>query len=189
VTPRPGRARGREGRVDARATRSRRGSRRRRLALLAGLALAGGAQAACLVLASSPDGQPLARIDAGPPPSAFAIAYVHSVTRTPVEERYRVDGSAIVETEIRFEQHGPGLPTEADAGGAWRREGGRFAVAMDRRFATIAMRVHADQSPVLAVDGAQRRLNLAQWGNRSLALSAHSGACPAPPSVAGRAGS
>jgi hypothetical protein len=102
---------------------------------------------------------------------------VHSVTRTPVEENYRVEGSAIVETEIRFEQHGPGLPTEADAGGAWRREGSRFIVTMQRRFATIAMRVHADQSPVLRVDGDARAVNLAQWGNRALALSALPGAC------------
>ena len=50
----------------------------------------------------------------------------HSVTRTPVDERYRVDGDAIVQTGIAFEQHGPGLPTEADAGGTLRARGRRF---------------------------------------------------------------
>ena len=48
-------------------------------------------------------------------------------------------------------QHGPGLPTEADAGGAWRREGDRFVVTAARRFDAIAMRVHRDQSPRLTV--------------------------------------
>ena len=161
MTLRPGRARG------------------RRLALLPGLALAGSAHAACLVLASHPDGATLARIAADRAPAGFTIAYVHSVTRTPVEERYRVDRGAIVETEIRFEQHGPGLPTEADAGGAWRREGARYVVTMERRFDAIPMRVHADQSPQLRVTGDARAVDLAQWGNRALALTALPGTCGA----------
>ncbi len=72
---------------------------------------------------------------------------MHSVTRTPVTERYRVEGSGIVETEMRFEQHGPGLPTEADAGGTFSRADGRFVVTMDRRFPEIVMQVHRDQAP------------------------------------------
>jgi hypothetical protein len=110
---------------------------------------------------------------------------VHSVTRTPVDERYRADGPTIVQTSIRFEQHGPGLPTEADAGGAWRREDGRYVVTMDRRFASIAMRVAAAQSPRLAVDGDPRAVNLAQWGDRAIALSARPGACLTGPTGSG----
>ena len=156
--------------------------------LVPGLALAGvgAAQAACLTLASHPDGAPLAQVLAPGAGATFTIAYLHSVTRTPVEERYRVDGATIVETEIRFEQHGPGLPTEADAGGSWRREGGRYVVTMDRRFPAIAMRVHADQSPRLAVAGDPRPVDLAQWGNRALALTAREGACLAAPAPDGR---
>jgi hypothetical protein len=60
---------------------------------------------------------------------------VHSVTRTPVDERYRVERGTIVQTRLRFEQHGPGLPTEADAGGTWTREGGAYVVTMERRLA------------------------------------------------------
>lgn len=157
--------------------------------LVPGFAFAavGGVDAACLTLASHPDGAPLAQVLAGGPAPSFTIGYLHSVTRTPVEERYRVDGATIVETEIRFEQHGPGLPTEADAGGSWRREGARYVVTMDRRFASIAMRVHADQSPRLAVAGDPRAVDLAQWGNRALALSAREGACLAerPPGKGG----
>ena len=157
--------------------------------LVPGLAIAavGAADAACLTFASHPDGAPLAQVLAGGNEPSFSIGYLHSVTRTPVEERYRVDGATIVETEIRFEEHGPGLPTEADAGGRWRREGVSYVVTMDRRFATIAMRVHADQSPRLAVAGDPRPVNLAQWGNRALALSAREGDCLAerPPGKGG----
>ena len=151
------------------------------LLLVPGVALAAGAHAACLTLASHPDGKPIAQVEAAGTSPAFTIRYIHSVTRTPVEERYRVDAASIVETEIRFRQHGPGLPTEADADGTWRRDGDTFVVTMHRRFDTIAMRVHADQSPRLAVEGDPRDVDLAQWGNRSLALAARPGACPAGP--------
>ena len=127
------------------------------------------------MLASHPDGAPLAQVEAAR--DTFAIAYVHSVTRTPVDERYRLDGAAIVQVSIRFEQHGPGLPTEADAGGGWRRDGDAYVVSMERRLDAIAMRVHADQSPRLTVDGDTRTVDLARWGNRSVALSARAGAC------------
>ena len=156
-----------------------------RMLLLPGVVLTGGAHAACLVLASHPDGRSLAQVEVADARPAFTIAYVHSVTRTPVEERYRVDGSTIVGTEIRFRQHGPGLPTEADPGGSWRREGDVFVVTMQRPHETIAMRVHADQSPRLSVAGDPRPVDLAQWGNRSLALAARAGACLTEPGGSG----
>lgn len=146
------------------------------LLLVPGLAFAAaGADTACLAIASHPDGRPLAQVEAGR--EAFTVSYVHSVTRTPVEERYRVEGDAIVETEIRFRRHGPGLPTEADAGGQWRRDGDAWVVSMARRFHTIAMRVHADQRWRLVAEGDPRPVNLAQWGNRAVALSARPGPC------------
>jgi hypothetical protein len=150
--------------------------------LVPGLAVAG-VDAACLTLASHPDGKPLAQVETAR--GAFTITYVHSVTRTPVEERYRVDGASIVETEIRFRQHGPGLPTEADAGGSWRRDGDAYVVTMARRFDAIPMRVHADQSPKLRVDGDPRDVNLAQWGNRAIALAARPGPCLTGPTGGG----
>jgi hypothetical protein len=136
-----------------------------RLAALASSLAAAMAQAACLSIVARPEGAPLARLDGV---DAFAVSYVHSVTRTPVEERYRVEGATIRQAEIRFVEHGPGLPTEADEGHAFRRRDGRFVVTMDRRFEAIAMRVHADQSPRLATAG--RDVDLAAWGNRSIAL-------------------
>ena len=134
------------------------------------------ANAACLALGSHPDNAPLLQIALPADDPSFTITYVHSVTRTPVLERYAISGSEIVETEIRFEQHGPGLPTEADAGGTFTRSDGRFIVTMDRRFPNVVMRVHADQSPRLTAGN--RNIDLAQWGNRALTLSVIPGACP-----------
>jgi hypothetical protein len=147
-------------------------------ALLLGLALPGIAHAACLELASHPDGATLERIALPAPVPEFAVSYIHSVTRTPVEERYRVDGGTIVETQITFSQHGPGLPTAADAGSTMQVVDGRIVVTMARSFDAIVMRVHADQSPQLLAAG--RSTNLAQWGNRALLLRAVAGACSAP---------
>ncbi len=155
------------------------------LMLVPGIALASGAHGACLTLASHPDGKPLAQVEAPGASPSFTIRYVHSVTRTPVVERYRVDAASIEQSEIRFSRHGPGLPTEADADGAWRREGDAFVVTMHRHFDSIAMRVHADQSPRLSVDGDPRTVDLAQWGNRALALTARQGACLAGPGASG----
>jgi len=136
------------------------------------------ANAACLTLTSHPDGRPLAAVAVAQDPPEFTITYVHSVTRTPVIERYAIAGSEIVETEMRFEQHGPGLPTEADAGGTFKRSEGGFVVTMDRHFPTIVMRLHRDQSPRLATG--TRSIDLAQWGNRALALGVVPGLCAGP---------
>ena len=147
-------------------------------ALLLGLALPGIALAACLKLASHPDGATLERMALPASAPDFTITYIHSVTRTPVEERYRVDGATIVETQMSFSQHGPGLPTAADAGSTMQTVDGRFVVTMARSFDEIVMRVHADQSPQLQAAG--RTTNLAQWGNRALVLHAANGGCDAP---------
>jgi hypothetical protein len=137
-------------------------------ALLVGLFAAGIAHAACIAVASSPDGERVAAVSLPAQAPVFTVTYVHSVTRTPVEERYRVDGDAIVETEIRFEQHGPGLPTEPDAGERWTRLGDRYVVTLNRRFLRVVMRIDAETRPTLSTDG--QRVDLAQWGSRSLEL-------------------
>jgi hypothetical protein len=123
--------------------------------------------AACLTLASHPDGLRLATLALTAGDASFAITYFHSVTRTPVLERYELSGAEIVETELRFTQHGPGLPTEADAGGTLTVSDGGFVVTMNRRFPAFVMQVHADQTPRLVIGA--RVIDLAQWGNRALA--------------------
>ena len=133
------------------------------------------ASGACLTLAGYPDGTELTHVALPDRESSFGIAYVHSVTLTPVLERYRVDGSEIVQTEMEFEQHGPGLPTEADANGTFAHRAGQFVATMNRRFPSIVMRVHADQAPRLTVG--PRGEDLAQWGNRALLVAATPGSC------------
>ena len=133
------------------------------------------ASAACLTLAAHPDGGRLSLLALPADDASFSLVYTHSVTRTPVTELYRIDGSEIVETEMRFEQHGPGLPTEADVGGTFTRADGRFVVTMDRHLSEIVMQVHLDQSPRLAAG--TRSVDLAQWGNRALVLGAIPGTC------------
>ena len=147
------------------------------IALLAGLATAGAGSAACVELMAQPDGAILARVATPADDATFTVAYVHSVTRTPVVERYRIEAGAIVQSAIEFEQYGPGLPTEADRGERFERRDGRFVVTLRRRFDVIVMRVHADQKPYLAVD--DRRYDLAAWGNRAIALRARSDPCSA----------
>ena len=136
------------------------------------------AHGACLTLTSHPDGRALADVPLPQNFAEFTISYVHSVTRTPVTERYVADGREIVETEMRFEQHGPGLPTEADPGGEVTSSNGRFVVTMERHFPAIVMQVHRDQSPRLVAES--RSLDLAQWGNRALTLGVVSSPCAGP---------
>lgn len=147
-------------------------------ALLAALApglAAAALDSACLSLSANPGGEALLRFGLPGGDPAFTITYVHSVTRTPVVESYRIEGDAIVQTQIRFAQHGPGLPTQADAGGAFERRDGQFVVTMTRRFPVIVMRVHAQQQPRLVAGGVA--LDLAKWGNRSIALRAMDAPC------------
>jgi hypothetical protein len=131
--------------------------------------------ATCLQFASHPDGTRLAEVATAD--SMFAVTYVHSVTRTPVTERYGVDGDTIVQTEIRFAQHGPGLPTQPDAGGTFEQRDGQLTMTLDRRFPAIVMRVNHAQSPRLAVD--TRTFDLAAWGDRAIVVRAQAGPCAA----------
>ena len=140
-------------------------------AIAAALALGvTGAHAACLSLTGVPEGPALSTLVVPASTPTFDITYVHSVTRRLVVESYRVDGAALVETSIAFDQHGPGLPTAPDAGQTWTERDGRFVVTLARRFDTIRMRVHRDQSPRLVVAG--KPVDLAQWGNRAVELRA-----------------
>ena len=68
----------------------------RRYALVAALLVPTVAPAACLTLASHPDGALLTQLALPDDAAAFSITYMHSVTRTPVSERYRVEGAAII---------------------------------------------------------------------------------------------
>ena len=130
--------------------------------------LADVAAAACLVITARPAGSVLTVLALPPAAPQFILAYIHSVTRTPIRETYVVENLELSQTAIHFEQHGPGLPTGPATGETWQRDGTGWRVTMQRRFPEIAMRVDADQSPQIVT--ATVALDLAQWGNRSLLL-------------------
>jgi len=128
------------------------------------------ARAGCMVLTAVPEGRPLATLAVPDATPTFDVTYVHSVTHRLIVETYRIDGNALLETSIVFDQHGPGLPTAPDAGETWTDRDGQFVVTLARRFDSIRMRVHRDQSPQLLI-GAQH-VDLAAWGNRAVELRA-----------------
>jgi len=154
--------------------RARGGLRNRRHAtvlLLAAAAVATPAAAIaapCIAIIGPPERELLASVPLPVDDPAFAITYRHSVTRTPVIETYRATADRFVQTSIRFEQHGPGLPTAPGPGERWERIDGRFVVTMARPLDELRMRVHADQAPALDVAGAT--LALTRWGNRAIGL-------------------
>ncbi|MFO1280954.1 MAG: DUF1850 domain-containing protein [Burkholderiales bacterium] len=170
-------ARGAPPRVPGRRPRGRAATRLAAVAMTALATTAGGATGACLAIDASRDQRALARVDLPSDSPVFTVTYIHSVTRTPVEERYRVDGATIVQESIRFEEHGPGLPTQADPGGGWRRDAKGTTVTMHRGLDSIAMRVDADQRPRLAHAAATAPLPLTQWDEGAIRLSARPGAC------------
>jgi hypothetical protein len=99
----------------------------------------------------------------------FALVYLHSVTLTPVESRYRLEASGFRQVAELFAQHGPGLAAEPAAGGrSWRIEEGRFRVGLDRELPRILLRVNPDYRNRLVT--AKREIDLTQWGRRVLEL-------------------
>jgi len=46
--------------------------------------------------------------------STVALEYTHSVEKTPVYDKYRVEGDALVNTRMEFESYGWGLPSRVN---------------------------------------------------------------------------
>jgi len=128
-----------------------------------------------------PEGRIVADIDvdgakAGDRDHDFALVYLHSVTLTPVEGRYRLGADGFRQVAELFAQHGPGLAAEPVAGEQqWRVEDGRFRVGMDRELPRIMLRVDPDYRNRLVTG--DREIDLTQWGRRVLELRAR--VCPA----------
>ncbi|KUK02658.1 MAG: hypothetical protein XD58_0891 [Thermotoga sp. 50_1627] len=83
----------------------------------------------------------------------FAVVFVHSVERTLVEERFKVepDGSLLL-FETRYSSYGAGLPSDAEEGFAV--ENGKFVLKLHRRFERIVLRVsHVEGHGLLFNDG------------------------------------
>ena len=143
------------------------------------LLLAANISTACaLELLDSPGGAPLARVPL-PADRGFALLYTHSVTLRPVESRYVVRANLIVQTAEVFDEHGPGMATDAGPGERLQTqrgtEGTRFVLSTERPLPRLVVRLHSLPAFRLLVDDAP--IDLAQWGSRAVEIRAD---CPAP---------
>lgn len=129
-----------------------------------------------ITVTTVPEGRILAEIDVGGAEAGnrghdFALTYLHSVTLTPVESRYRLEADGFRQVAELFAQHGPGLAAEPVTGGQpWRIEDGRFRVGLDRELPRIRLRVDPDYRNRLVT--ADREIDLTQWGRRAIELLA-----------------
>lgn len=104
---------------------------------------------------------------------SFALVFVHSVTRRPVESRYVVRGGGIVQVAEIFDEHGPGLSSaEAGPGERWERvatiAGARFVLHMNRAIPQLVVRVQAVARQRVAANG--REIALARWSPAAVEL-------------------
>lgn len=105
------------------------------------------------------------------PDATFALSFIHSVSRTPVTDYYRVEQGRILQTREEFMAHGAGLPSIAndmDATG-WRHENGHFILDMHRYTGPIPLRIQAQFENTLHT--ADTELTLATLGISALTLA------------------
>ncbi|WP_037916547.1 DUF1850 domain-containing protein [Sulfitobacter sp. 20_GPM-1509m] len=115
-------------------------------------------------------GANIARLPLGDP-ATFELSFIHSVSRTPVRDLYRVENGQIVQTAEIFMAHGAGLPSIAndmDATG-WRHENGTFILDMNRLTGPIPIRIQAEFKNTLHIAGTD--LPLADLGHAALTLA------------------
>ncbi len=106
-------------------------------------------------MVKDPHGRLLQAVEA--PDGRFDHVFLHSVHRSQVIERFRIEGSGGSRArlhlfELVYEDAGVGMPTDAEGG--LRLENGRFVLSMDRGFAAIPIRVSVVPGHGLAIDGA-----------------------------------
>lgn len=130
-----------------------------------------------LVVRERPAGRELARTGLDRE-GGFTLSFRHSVTLRTVVERYRIEDGRIVQIELSFDSHGPGLPGRAEPGLVFVREGGRFRVLMHRPIDRLVLRPLAASENRLE---AGARIDL--WTLGAPALELAPAPCPAlPPS-------
>lgn len=126
------------------------------------------AESLCLAIIALPENDTLAAVPLYAEGATFIVSYKQAATGAPIKETYRANRTGLTQIEIRFEQQGPGLPTQPGPGETWVQEQGQTVVTLARPFDGVRMRVRADQAPMLDVAG--RKTVLSQWGDRAIGI-------------------
>jgi len=80
---------------------------------------------------------------------SVTLAYTHSVEKTPVEDVYRVDGTRLDNTLMRFQSYGWGLPSRANV----TLEDGWFVFDPDHSYESFFVKPGRVAGHTLRVDG------------------------------------
>ncbi|WP_435345512.1 DUF1850 domain-containing protein [Haloarchaeobius sp. HRN-SO-5] len=81
--------------------------------------------------------------------TAVTLAYTHSVEKTPVEDRYVVNGTSLDNTQMRFQSYGWGLPAGANVS----ERDGWFVFDPDRSYESVVVQPGRIAGHELWVDG------------------------------------
>jgi len=100
----------------------------------------------------------------------FSLSFLHSVSLTPVVDRYEIRPTGIHQTAEIFEAHGAGLPSFAGDVGetGWHSEDGKFVLEMDRQFHRIQLRIQREYLNALLIGN--RNIVLADFGAGAIGI-------------------
>lgn len=100
----------------------------------------------------------------------FSLSFIHSVTRTPVQDIYQIDTGAICQTSEIFESHCAGLPYSDQETNAtrWEQRDGKFILHMERKIPRLVVRTDRNYKNRLHLP--DRVIDLNQWEDQALLL-------------------
>jgi hypothetical protein len=124
----------------------------------------------CLVVRTFPGHTELGRYPLGSG-NGFSLSFIHSVSVTPVTDRYEVVKNKIVQTSETFMAHGAGLPSSVDEPGGlrWTHENNEFCLTMNRPIEKLVVRTDRNYKNRLIIE--DRTVNLNQWEDQALLIS------------------
>jgi hypothetical protein len=100
----------------------------------------------------------------------FSLSFIHSVTRTPVQDIYRIESGGICQTSEIFESHCAGLPYSDQETNAtrWKQQDGKFILHMERKIPRLVVRTDRNYKNRLHLP--DRVIDLNQWEDQALLL-------------------
>ncbi|PIE65125.1 MAG: hypothetical protein CSA26_04600 [Desulfobacterales bacterium] len=124
----------------------------------------------CLTVYRFPGGEKLAQVPTADQ-NLFFLSFIHSVSKTPVQDEYRVVNGMIVQVAEYFETHGAGLPSQLDEPGVkrWEQRQGKFIVFMERPISRLIVRTDARYRNRL--HSGTDTINLDQWPDQALEIT------------------